>query len=75
LGYALQAPIVFADTNWVMDEFGFLVNPGTGNLEFWRTDHLGLEAHPMSSWEEWLNGSRKDITWGIYTKPFQYRFY
>lgn len=75
LGYALQAPIVFADTNWVKEDFGFVVNPGTGNLEFWRCDPLGHEGHPMSSWEEWLNGSRKDITWGIYTKPYEYRFF
>lgn len=75
LGYALQAPIIFADTNWVKESFAFVVNPGSGNLELWRTDSLGREGYPMSSWEEWLNGSRKDITWGIYTKPYQYRFF
>lgn len=75
LGYALQAPIIFADTNWVKEDFGFVVNPGTGNLELWRCDGLGHEGYRMSSWEEWLNGSRKDIKWGIYTKPFQYRFF
>lgn len=75
LGYALQAPIVFADTNWVKEDFGFVVNPGTGNLELWRVDPLGREGYPMSSWEEWLNGSRKDMTWGLYTKPYEYRFF
>lgn len=75
LGYALQAPIVFADTNWVKEYFGFVVNPGTGNLELWRTDPSGQSGFPMSSWEEWLDGSRKDITWGIYTKPYEYRFF
>jgi hypothetical protein len=74
LGYALQAPLIFADTNWVEEDFGFVVNPGNGNLELWRCDPIGREGHPMSSWEQWLNGSRRDITWGIYTKPFQYRF-
>jgi len=75
LGYALQAPIIFADTNWVKEEFGFVVNPGTGNLELWRCDPLGQTGYPMSSWEQWLDGSRKDITWGIYTKPYEYRFF
>lgn len=75
LCYALQRPIIFADTNWVKEDFGFVVNPGTGNLELWRCDPLGHEGHPMSSWEEWLNGSRKDITWGIYTKPYQYKLF
>jgi hypothetical protein len=74
LGYALQCPIIFADTNWVKESFGFVVNPGTGNLELWRCDALGRDGYPMSSWEQWLNGSRKDITWGVYTKPYQYRF-
>lgn len=74
LGYALQAPIIFADTNWVKEDFGFVVNPGTCELELWRCDRWGHEGYNMSSWEEWLNGSRKDIKWGIYTKPFQYRY-
>ena len=41
LGYAMPQPILFADTNWVKDEFGFVVNPGTGKLELWRVDLLG----------------------------------
>lgn len=75
LGYALQIPIIFADTNWVKEDFGFVVNPGTGNLELWRCDPLGQTGFPMSSWEQWLDGSRKDITWGVYTKPYEYRFF
>lgn len=75
LSYALEAPITFADTNWVKQDFGFVVNPGTGNLELWRCDPLGIVGNPMSSWREWLDGSRKDITWGLYTKPYQYRFF
>lgn len=74
LNYALQAPLMFADTNWVEEDFGFVVNPGNGSLELWRCDPIGRQGYPMSSWEQWLNGSRKDITWGVYTKPFQYRF-
>ncbi|MEI8365193.1 MAG: hypothetical protein WCF65_02135 [Parachlamydiaceae bacterium] len=73
LGYALPLPIVFADTNWVKEEFVFVVNPGSGNLELWRGDQTGRVGFPMSSWEEWLNGSRKDRTWGIYDKPYQYQ--
>jgi hypothetical protein len=74
LGYALPPPILFADTNWAKEDFGFVVNPGNNELELWRCDYLGREGNPMSSWREWLNGSRKDIKWGIYTKPYQYRF-
>lgn len=73
LGYALLPPIVFADTNWVKEEFCFVVNPGTGELELWRGDATGRVGAPMSYWEQWLNGSRKDIPWGIYTKPYEYK--
>lgn len=72
LGFAVPAPILFADTNWVKDMFGFVVNPGTGKLELWRVDYTGSIGHPIPSWKQWLNGSRPDQKWGIYTKPYQY---
>lgn len=72
LGYSYPMPIIFADTNWVKDKFGFAVNPGTGELELWRVDLEGANGYPMSSWEPWLNGSRPDVTWGIYTKLYEY---
>lgn len=73
LGYAMPYPVMFSDTNWVRNLFGFVVNPCTSLLELWRLDPLGRTGAPMHSWKEWLNGSRKDITWGIYTRPGEYR--
>lgn len=73
LGYAMPTPILFADTNWVRDYFGFVVNPGTEKFELWRIDHSGRTGRPMSSWRQWLDGSRKDITWGIYPQTFEYK--
>lgn len=73
LGYAMPMPIIFADTNWVTQLFGFLVNPGTGKFELWRTDYTGTVAAPMSSWERWLDGSDRVRTWGVYTRPYEYR--
>jgi hypothetical protein len=72
LGYAMPAPIIFADTNWVKEEFGFLVNPGTAVLELWRVDYTGTQGFPMSSWKQWLNGSRPNQKWAVYTKPSEY---
>jgi hypothetical protein len=72
MGLAMPAPLIFADTNWVKESFGFVVNPGTNKLELWRTDSLGIHGAPMSNWEEWLDGSRQDITWGLYVKPYEY---
>lgn len=72
LGFAMPAPIIFADTNWVKDMFGFVVNPGTGKLELWRLDYTGSTGYPMTSWKQWVNGSRSDLRWGVYVKPFEY---
>ncbi len=72
LNYAMPQPILIADSNWAKDEFGFLVNPGTGKFELWRVDPLALTGSPMSAWEQWLNGSRRDRTWGLYNRPQEY---
>lgn len=72
LGVAMPAPITFADTNWVTDSFAFVVSPGTEELELWRVDCTGTEGTPMADWRHWLDGTRRDINWGIYTKPSEY---
>jgi hypothetical protein len=72
LGFALPAPILFGDSNWVTDEFGFVINPGTKRLELWRTDYIGTVGAPMTAWTQWLNGSRQDRTWGVYSRPYEY---
>lgn len=72
-GFAMPPPILVADSNWVRDWFGFVVNPGSEKLEFWRIDQLGRIGRPINAWKQWLNGSRKDITWGIFTQPFEYK--
>ncbi|MBA2368388.1 MAG: hypothetical protein H0V82_05115 [Candidatus Protochlamydia sp.] len=72
LGFALPAPVIFADTNWVKHDFAFLMNPGSGRFELWRIDYTGLYGHPMSVWKEWVDGSRPDLKWGIYIKPPEY---
>ena len=71
-GHALQTPIVVADSNWMRNDFGFVVNPGNGRVEFWRLDPYGQEGAPMLAWTPWLNGTRKDLTWGMYTRPYEY---
>lgn len=75
LGFAMPSPLLFADTNWAKDLFGFTVNPGNGKLELWRFDYTGSVGYPMSSWKQWINGSRSDLRWGVYIKPFEYGQY
>lgn len=71
LGFAYPAPILFGDTNWVKNVFGFTVNPGTEEVELWRFDECGGEGKPMSAWKRYLNGSDRQ-EWGLYTSPHQY---
>lgn len=71
-GLSLSAPVIFADTNWVKNTFGFTVNPGTAKLELWRFDDCGSEGHPMIDWRNALNGSDRR-EWGLYINPHQYR--
>jgi len=73
-GFAMPAPMIFADTNWVKDHFAFLVNPGSGKLEFWRVDYTGSVGTPMVEWEHWLNGTRKNPDWGVYHHPHEYHY-
>lgn len=73
LGFAMPAPILFADTNWVTDYFGFTANPGTGNFELWRFDVTGTKGAPMSMWKHWLDGTQRDPPWGVYIHPHEYQ--
>lgn len=72
-GFALPKPFIFADTNWVKDYFSFVVNPGNGNLELWRTDDMGTVGEPMREWKMWLDGSRRKPDWGVYNRAYEYR--
>ncbi len=71
-GYALPLPIIFADTNWVKDYFGFVYNPMTEELGLWRVDYTGTEGAPMHSWTKWVDGSAKHPKWGVYANPQEY---
>lgn len=72
LGYCSPRPIFFADTNWAKDYFAFVISPGTGNLELWRVDILGKTGTPMSAWKHWVDGTKKEPQWGVYTRPQEY---
>ncbi|MDR3624123.1 MAG: hypothetical protein P4L16_03165 [Chlamydiales bacterium] len=71
LGFSMPRPILFADSNWVNTRFGFVINPGTLELEFWALDYVGSTGHPLMSWKKWFKGFGKK-TWGLYVKPFEY---
>ncbi len=71
-GAFLPPPLIFADSNWVKDHFAFVVNPATLRLEFWSVDPYGIKGEPISHWKMWLDGSRKERNWGVFTNKVQY---
>lgn len=70
LGLAPQA-LIFADTNWANTYFAFVINPGTLELDLWRTDRTRFVGSPMESWRPWLTGQEK-TPWTIFTNPTEY---
>lgn len=50
-------PVLFADTNWSGWFFGFVVNPATDQLEFWRLNRNGTQGFPMTDWKEFFSES------------------
>lgn len=64
--------LIFADTNWPGFYFGFVINPGTQDLELWRFDASCSLGYPMSSWKKWLGSENKP--WTVYVKPSEYLF-
>lgn len=62
----------FADTNWSGFYFGFVINPGTQELELWRFDRSNSVGYPMSSWKKWFGSEKKP--WSIYVRPFEYLY-
>lgn len=62
-------PLFFADSNWPGLWFAFAVNPGTNELDLWRSDPAFLSPRPMHMWRSDLDGTSK-ASWGIFLRQF-----
>jgi hypothetical protein len=71
LGFSSPGVLLFADTNWTNYAFAFVVNPGSSQLELWRTDFTGSEGFPMHHWKSFYDGTQR-MAWGVYTHPNEY---
>lgn len=65
-------PVIFADTNWMKEYFAFAMSPTSLSLKLWTCNSLGTEGGPIFQWAPWLDGSRKDRTWGVFINPEDY---
>ncbi len=69
---AISEPMLFADSNWTRYLLGFVVSPGTAQLELWCLNFIGNEGFPLSfSWAPYLRESC-GIPWGVFAKPQEY---
>lgn len=71
IGLAPPTSLIFADTNWSNQYFGFVVNPGTSCLELWSLDRTASQGTPMSDWKQWFSLDNR-IPWTLYTNPAEY---
>ncbi len=73
IGLAPPTSLIVADTNWPNQYFGFIVNPGTGQLELWSLDRTCSQGIPMSEWKPFLDGTQRQ-PWTLYVNPGEYTF-
>ena len=69
LGYLPPRPLFVADTNWPNMWFAFAYNPGTQELDLWRSDPSFRNPKPMHVWRSELNGSSSK-SWGLIMRHF-----
>ncbi|NBO24672.1 MAG: hypothetical protein EBU93_05515, partial [Chlamydiae bacterium] len=65
------APLIFADTNWSVYSFAFVVSPISEELELWRVKESSFQGSFMRAWSDAFiksNGS----SWSMYAKPQEY---
>ncbi|MCX6989934.1 MAG: hypothetical protein NTX49_02540 [Chlamydiae bacterium] len=64
-------PLIFADTNWSQNHFGFVVSPISEEVKLWRVTESGYEGGFLRSWVQYLSPGAVQ-NWAIYTKPMEY---
>ena len=64
-------PLIIADSNWVKEFFAFLIGPTSQQMELWAVNAYGTEGREFKL-TVWLDGSRREPTWGVLVNPTQY---
>ncbi|SPN73905.1 hypothetical protein C10C_0762 [Chlamydia serpentis] len=66
---AYPAPLLFGDSNWPYIYFGFILNPGTEEIDLWKFNYAGLQGQPLDDIEELFLISK---SWTLYANPIDY---
>ncbi|AHH23267.1 hypothetical protein C6H88_04540 [Chlamydia muridarum str. Nigg] len=67
-GLAYPAPLLFGDTNWAYRYFGFILHPGTQEIDLWDFNYLGLAGRPSENKDRWFGQN----SWVLYPNPIDY---
>lgn len=63
------APLLFGDTNWAHTYFGFILHPGTEEIDLWQFNYAGLKGRP-------INKKSRVFTlttpWQLFSNPIDY---
>lgn len=66
---AYPAPLLFGDSNWAYSYFGFILHPGTQEIDLWQFNYAGLQGYPLENTDKLLSVSRP---WTLYANPIDY---
>lgn len=66
---AYPAPLLFGDTNWAYSYFGFILHPGTQEIDLWKFNYAGLQGYPLENTQELFSVSQP---WTLYANPIDY---
>ncbi|WP_201456444.1 hypothetical protein [Chlamydia sp. 17-3921] len=66
---AYPAPLLFGDSNWPYSYFGFILHPGTSQIDLWQFNYAGLQGAPLENLQEVLSVEKP---WSLYSNPIDY---
>ncbi|WP_348663389.1 hypothetical protein [Chlamydia vaughanii] len=66
---AYPAPLLFGDSNWAYSYFGFILHPGTQEIDLWQFNYAGLQGYPLENIHEQLSVQQP---WTLYANPIDY---
>lgn len=61
------APLLFGDSNWAQTYFGFILHPGTKDIDLWAFNSIGLKGRPIDNMTISVQQP-----WSLYTNPIDY---
>ncbi|EPJ28460.1 hypothetical protein [Chlamydia psittaci] len=66
---AYPAPLLFGDSNWAYSYFGFILHPGTQEIDLWQFNYAGLQGYPLENIDKLLSATQP---WILYANPIDY---